>query len=144
MDTFLRKHDVDVGKTFAILMFPSMVEKLYEWFFDLLFQHDFNLQVGIIILYFLATGMWHHKEAARKWTLGLLWGVVAILCLVVIAAPFVGGPTLDMGTTEIANPPFWQVLVAVGAIAPLLWMAIAALTSQKAREEFTMHTGTVG
>ena len=67
-----------------------------------------------------------------------------LLCLVVIAAPFVGGPTLDLGTTEIANPPFWQVLVAVGAIAPLLWMAIAALTSQKAREEFRARVRIVG
>ena len=66
-----------------------------------------------------------------------------LLCLVVIAAPFVGGPTLSIGTTEIANPPFWQVLVAVGALAPLLWMAIAALTSQKAKEEFRTPVGTV-
>ena len=144
MDTFLSKYGVDVGKTFAVLMFLSMVERLYEWFFTLLFQHDFNLRVGILILYFLATGMWRHKEAARKWTLGLLWVVVAILCLVVIASAFVGGPTLTIGATEITNPPFWQVLVAVGAIAPLLWMAIAALTSQKAKEEFRAHVRIVG
>ena len=137
MDAFLRKHDIDVGKTFAVLMFLSMVEKLYEWFFDLLFRHTFSLGVGIIILYFLATGMWQHKEVARKWTLGLCWVVVGILCLVMIAYPFYGEPTLDIGKTEITNPPFWQVLVTFGAIAPLLWIAIAALTSQKAKEEFT-------
>ena len=60
MDAFLRKHDVDVGKTFAVLMFLSMVEKFYEWFFDLLFQHTFRLGIGILILYFLAKGMWYH------------------------------------------------------------------------------------
>ena len=63
--------------------------------------------------------------------------VVGILCLVMIAYPFYGEPTLDIDKIEITNPPFWQVLVTFGAIAPLLWIAIAALTSQKAKEEFT-------
>jgi hypothetical protein len=144
MDAFLRKHDVDVGKTFAVLMFLDMVEKLYEWFFDLLFRHAFSLSVGIIILYFLAKGMWQHKEVARKWTLGLCWLVVGIVGLVVIASPFYGGPILTISKIEITNPPFWQVLVTFGVIAPLLWIAIAALTSQKAKEEFTAIVRTVG
>jgi hypothetical protein len=137
LDAFLRKHDVDVGKTFAVILFLGMVETLYEWFFDLLFRHAFSLNVGIIILYFLAKGMWQHKEVARKWTLGLCWLVVGIVCLVVIVTPFHGGPTLTIGNTEIKNPPFWQVLVTLGVTAPLLWIALAALTSKKAKEEFT-------
>ena len=51
MDAFLRKHDVDVGKTFAVLMFLTMVEQLYKRFFALLFQHTFSLNIGILILY---------------------------------------------------------------------------------------------
>ena len=70
--------------------------------------------------------------------------VVGVVGLVVIASPFYGGPTLTLGKTEITNPPFWQVLVTFGVIAPLLWIAIAALTSQKAKEEFTTIVGTVG
>lgn len=76
MDAFLRKHDVDVGKTFAVLMFLSMVEKLYEWFFDLLFRHAFSLGVGIIILYFLpqACGTIGKQRASGHWGCsGWLW-----------------------------------------------------------------------
>jgi hypothetical protein len=62
---------------------------------------------------------------------------VGIVCLVVIVTPFHGGPTLTIGNTEIKNPPFWQVLVTTGVTAPLLWIALAALTSKKAQEEFT-------
>jgi len=104
-----------------------------QWFFVLPFRHTFSLNIGIIIIYFLAKGMRQHQKVARKWTLSLSWLGVGLLCLGVVAAPLYGGPTLTLSLTisktEIKNPLFWQVLVTVGAIVPLLWMVIAALTS---------------
>ena len=62
---------------------------------------------------------------------------MGIVCLVVIVTPFHGVLTRTIGNTEVESPPFWQELVTSGVTAPLLWIALAALTSKKPKEEFT-------
>ena len=139
MDKFLRKHDIDVGKTFGIIFFAIMVGQIYELISNLLFQDPFIIEInlGIPILFFLGLGMYQHNNVARKWTLVLIWAALILLIIFLIVCPFLQEKiTVSIGGKEIANPPFWKLLVTVILFFPLLWVCIVALRSQKALDEF--------
>ena len=72
-----------------------------------------------------------------KWTLFLIWAAVILLgVLLVVYFFFPEKLIIKIGDKEIANAPFWKLLVAEILLFPILWICIAALRSQKALEEF--------
>jgi hypothetical protein len=139
MDKFLRKHDIDVGKTLGVIFLAIMAWQIYEFIIELLFTPPFiiDINLGIPILFFPGLGMYRHNNVARKWTLVLTWVTLILLIIFLVLCPFLQEKiTVSIGGKEIANPPFWKLLVTVMLFFPLLWVFIAALRSQKALEEF--------
>jgi len=88
MEAFLRRHDVDVGKTFGIVLLAIMAQEIYWMVFRALLADKFILNVGIIILFFLGRGMYRHANIARQWALGLTWALLVLLVLCAFVAPF--------------------------------------------------------
>ena len=88
MDTFLRKHDVDVGKAFGVIFLAAVVHRLYATLFDVLWTGRFTVGVEIIVLLYLGRGMYRHDDVARRVTLVFAWVSVALCVLLVIVSPF--------------------------------------------------------
>ncbi|OQA91433.1 MAG: hypothetical protein BWY26_00978 [Elusimicrobia bacterium ADurb.Bin231] len=136
MDTLLRKHDIDVGKTFGILLFAWAIGKTYDIFFTLLYRDRLVLNIGILILIVLASGMYRHSNNARKWCLGLTWFIGVAIIIATIVSPFTHGDKIIIAGKEFPNPPIWKSILTDIALLPTFLVVIRALTSEKAKEEF--------
>jgi len=136
MNTFLNKHDIDVGKTFGVVFLLAMVYQIYDMILYFIFLGPLTLNFGFIILYFLGVGMYRHNNTARRLTLLLAWLGVVLFIGSIIASPFISGEKFTIGQTKIEDPPFWKVVLFFVTTLPVFWITIASLSSEKARQEF--------
>jgi hypothetical protein len=136
MDSFLRKHDVDIGKTFGILLFAAAIRETYGVFFDLLYHARLNLSFNILIFLALASGMYRHSNTSRQWCVGLTWLTGIALILITVAAAFTSGDSIRIRGEKFPDPPIWKLILTNIALLPGFWIAIRALTCAKAKEEF--------
>lgn len=136
MDAFLDKHDIDVGRTFSVLIFAGMVQEIYSSIGALLGGPGIALNLGIIILFFLGVGMWRHQESSRRWCLFLLYFVIVGFVVMIAIQPFVDGVTFTIGGFEEKDPPFWKSIVFLVAGAPVLYILVSVLHSKRAIREF--------
>ena len=136
MDAFLRRHDVDVGKTFGILLFAAAIVETYSVFFDALYRDRLNFNLGILLLLVLASGMYRHSNTSRQWCVGLTWFVGVAIILITVASPFLSGESITIAGEQFPDPPVWKLVLTDLALLPGFWVVIRALTSEKAKEEF--------
>lgn len=149
VDRFLRRHEVDVGKSLAVLFFAGSVMKVYSMAaqvlasaqipfdpsgrnFDITF--DFGAPLGIV----LGIALWRHKSWSRTLLLFGVWFAAGLFTLMLLAIPFTGtaNMTLMIGSEAIKNPPVWKVIAFGILMAPLFALSLGVLYSEKVKEEF--------
>jgi hypothetical protein len=137
LDPFLRRHNVDVGHSFAVCGFLSATYKLYamigDWLND---KGSINLAIPIGIL--VAFGLWEHKSWARTLSLFVTWvaGLLVCLLVILIAVGVQGNFSLNFGTTVLQHPSPAQALIFGISVVPLFLFTLGVLHSEKARDEF--------
>lgn len=149
IDSFLRRHEVDVGKSLAVLFFAGAVIKFYNMATQLIastqipfdvsgpileITFDFTAPLGSI----LGIALWQHKSWSRTLLLVGGWFAAGLLTLILLAIPFTGtaNVTLMLGSEAIKNPPVWKAIVFGILMAPLFALSLGMLHSKKAKEEF--------
>ena len=136
MDEFLRKHDIDVGKTSGVLLFAWAIVETYDMLFALLYPNRVFINFNILIFLALASGMYRHSNTARRWCVALTWVIGLTIVAITAAAPFISSDRFTFAGREFSDPPFWKLVLTDLALLPAFWVVIRALTSSKAKEEF--------
>ena len=134
----MEKFGVDVGKTLGTLMLASAVTALYQMVFGLLFGqlHILDLTGPIGLIWGIA--LWRHAPSARDWAIAITWLVVAFLIIMLFVATIFGTTNMAItaGGIRIQDPAIWQVYLTGLLVAPLIWLLLLVLHSDKAEEEF--------
>lgn len=136
MSNFLYKYKIDVGRTFAIILFIQMIHEINNSIRAMLGGPGIALNLAIPIMYFLAKGMWNHQNSSRKWCLGLLSLTIATALASAFIIPYSSRFNLIINHTPEVNPPPWKVIIPIALIVLVLSVLIAALLSNKAKAEF--------
>ena len=139
MNRFLVKHNIDIGKTFGILLLCIMVLEIYDLIADWLFffPEAVNINFGIPILLLLGIGMFKHNRTARKVILFLLWAGVTLSVIFLILYPiFPGKIFVKVNSIKVSNAPYWKFILIEGLLLPSFLLLILSLKSRKARQEF--------
>ena len=136
MDTFLNKHGVDVGKSFGLLSFNTALMGFYAMAMQLILGTNFVFNLGAPFGMILGAALWQHKAWSRILLLIVGWLLVVLLIGLFVAIPFVGTPTMSVGTTVVKNPPILKAVAFGLLLAPCLFGVLAVLYSNKARQEF--------
>jgi len=149
VDRFLRRHEVDVGKSLAVLFFAGAVIAFYTMAVQLIasiqipfvsngpiFGITFDFGAPLYII--LGIGLWRHKSWSRTLLLVFGWLSAAIFTLMLLAIPFIGTAhvTFKIGSEAIKNPPVWKAIVLGILTVPLYVFLLGVLHSKKAQEEF--------
>jgi hypothetical protein len=136
-DPFLRRHDIDVGRSFAVCGLMTTFIQLCGVVGDF-FNGNISINLGVPIGVIVAIGLWKHKSWARFVTLVGSWLAVLFLSvltvLIVLGVP--GNYTLTFGSTVIKHPTSLQAVVFFFLLAPVAFVLLGALHSGKARDEF--------
>lgn len=139
IDSFLRSHDIDVGRTFAICGLLTVFVQICSVVGDLLVGR-LSINLGIPFGVIVALGLWGHKPWARIIAIVCFW-LATIFLSVLVVLIFVGAPgdySLTFGTTVFRHPNPWQASVFGMLMLPMAYLALSALHSGKAREEFRL------
>jgi len=135
VDMYLEIFGVDVGKFLGAITLFAGVSAIYGMFFTLLYGQiyiDATGPIGII----LGIALWRHAPGARIIVLVITWLVVAILIVILLVATISGTDHVTIFPTGGKHPALWQVYVATLSFAPLIWLNLLVLYSDKAKEEF--------
>ncbi len=158
IDSFLRWHEVDVGRCLAVLLFADAVQHAYSlpfgaymFFFDfrtrtpLASLGDLNwLVAGLCVLLgllvaaevWLAAALWRHRPWARRVCLLLASLVLAFLVACSIGGPFIHEYSFSFGGFETKNPgDVFRVLAPI-AIMPVFGCVMFALNAPVTRARF--------
>ena len=149
IDRFLRKHEVDVGRSLAVLFFAGAVMAFYTMAGQVIastrIPFDSNgpifgitLNFGAPIYIILGLGLWRHKSWSRTLLLVFVWLAAGVLTLMLLAIPFTepGRVKLVIGSQTIRNPSVWTAIIYGILVAPLYAFLLGVLHSKKAQEEF--------
>lgn len=136
IDKFLTTHGVDVGKSFALLTLNTAVVSFYTMAMQLILGGNFFFNLGAPLGIILGAALWQHKAWSRILLLIIGWIIAAIYIGLFVAIPFRGTPTLFVGTTVVNHPPVWKAVAAGILLVPCIFIFIAVLYSDKAKEEF--------
>jgi hypothetical protein len=128
---------MDIGRSLGLLFFVGALSAFYGMVGQLFigrFHLDLSAPLGIVF----GIASWHHASWLRILILAVGWLAVAVLGVLLVALPFIGSAnlTLTLGSIAIKNPLFWQVYAVALLVAPLLWLVLAVLHSEKAKAEF--------
>ena len=137
IDSFLERHEIDVGKSFGLLSLVSALTSVYgmlgQWIIGRI-HIDLTVVIGAI----LGIALWRHRPWSRIVLIVFAWLVVAAFTLLLVIAPFTGTSNLRLtfGSTVIPKPALWQVYLFALAASPVCWFVLATLHSAKAKAEF--------
>ena len=149
IENFLDKHNVNIGKASGIILFIYMLEEIVTMIQSFIVETGFEINFGIIILYFLAKGMYYHNNLARKWIVwitGIGWIIVSYLCATMSDLPSIKSDTLvtekyiEINNIRINDPSSFQIIVIWTMISMLCYLIIHILTCKKALTEFEEKT----
>ena len=137
IDTFLRRHDVDVGKSLGLLVLAKTLDAFWLMLGQLL-AGSVNIVLTIPIGLLVGVALWRHVPWSRTLLLVCGWAGVSLFSLILFVIPFVGTShlNLEVGTFVIKNPKLWQVYAFAVIAAPFVWFLLGVLHSEKAQSEF--------
>jgi len=138
MMKIIEKYNIDIGQAFGVFYFVTMLEQFYEMVCEMLFMNHFSFNIGIIISFYLAKGMYTHTPSSRKWTLGFAYVGWALFTIFVIISPLVGGISFTVADKEFTEPEFYKLFTIYVLMSPVFFFAIKLLNSEKAKKEFDL------
>jgi MFS family permease len=153
MDTinrFLLRHEVDVARCLAAVLFISFLEHAYSSLFGMLTFNRFlagsgaGLFAGIlfamglfaVIELVFAIALWKHMPIARGLVVVICWIAFGGLLLASIVGPFVDEYRIALSGFHMTNPPIWFRVFAPLSGVPLVLLLLAAVDCPATRQKF--------
>jgi hypothetical protein len=137
IDSFLSEHDVDVGKSLAVLSFAAAVWSIFD-FVGMLFVGHISINLSTLTGIVLGIALWRHRSWARTLLIVLVWlaAIGSVTVLFDVLKYGAGGVKLSIGRIIVNHPQPWHFYVIGLMTAPLLGLSLGVLHSAKARAEF--------
>ena len=135
MNDFLKHHRVDVGRSLALLAFFGAVTDTIAMIVGPAFTDKVTLNFGPISAVWIGCALWMRRPWARKLLIGFGW--LAAFCILgaTIRVAFFGDINLTFYGTTVTKPTVWHYVSLLIAAAPLVYVLLRIVHSEKFREE---------
>ena len=137
VDDFLHRHDVDVSRSIALLLFVSAFSDVTTTLGSFLISHV-SLQLGFIISIPLGVALWHYSPQARKFCIGLVWFISVLIAVFSLWMLFRSGSGesmhrfhLTFGDSKIIDPTFGQISICVLFYGLFIYLLFSVIYSNK-------------
>jgi hypothetical protein len=138
MDHFLRRHDVNVARSLAVLMLASAVGETISMILQPFLLGRMTLNFGAPLMLWVGCALWQYRPWARTLLLVLGWLTVSVVAVLAARALlFGGGITLTLGGQRLEHPTKVQYAIFMTVTAALAYPIMRILHSAKFREEMT-------